>query len=70
MKAWNRNKSLGKKPPLEWDQVQAIKVALVKLGTARDRALFALAIDSSLRGHDLLQLRRRDICGPDGVLEQ
>lgn len=70
MNAWNRNKSLGKKPPLEWDQVQAIKVALVKLGTARDRALFALAIDSSLRGHDLLQLRRRDVCGPDGMLGQ
>jgi integrase len=70
MNAWNRNKSLGKKPPLEWDQVQAIKVALVKLGTTRDRALFALAIDSSLRGHDLLQLRRRDVCGPEGMLGQ
>ena len=70
MKAWNRNKSLGKKPPLEWDQVQAIKTALVELGSSRDRALFALAIDSSLRGHDLLQLRRRDVCGPDGILEQ
>lgn len=52
MTAHNKNKSIGKKPPLQWDQVQAIKTALVKLGTARDRALFALAIDSSLRGHD------------------
>ena len=49
MKAWNRNKSLGKKPPLEWDQVQAIKVALVKLGTARDRALFALVSTGGAR---------------------
>ena len=70
MKAWNRNKSLGKKPPLEWDQVQAIKTALVELGSSRDQALFALAIDSSLRGYDLLQLRRRDVCSPDGILEQ
>lgn len=70
MTAHNKNKSIGKKPPLEWDQVQAIKTALVKLGTARDRALFALAIDSSLRGHDLLQLRRRDVSGPEGMLGQ
>lgn len=70
MTAHNKNKSIGKKLPLQWDQVQAIKTALVNMGTPRDRALFALAIDSSLRGHDILQLRRRDICGPEGVLEQ
>lgn len=67
--AWNKNKSLGQKPPLTYEQVQAIKTTLVQAGTARDRALFSLAIDSSLRSHDLLRLRVADVMAAGEVLD-
>lgn len=68
-KAWNKNKALGQKPPLTYEQVQALKTLLVQVGTPRDRALFALAIDSSLRGHDLLRLRVCDVTAQGEVLD-
>jgi integrase len=66
--AWNKDRSLGQKPPLTYEQVQAIKTTLVQAGTARDRALFSLAVDSSLRSHDLLRLRVSDIMASGEVL--
>ena len=42
---------------------------LVQAGTARDRALFSLAIDSSLRSHDLLRLRVADVMATGEVLD-
>lgn len=67
--AWNKNRSLGQKPPLTYEQVQAIKTILVQAGTARDRALFSLAIDSSLRSHDLLRLCVSDVMASGDVLD-
>ena len=66
--AHNKNKTLGQKPPLTYEQVQAIKIMLVQIGTPRDRALFLLAIDSSLRSHDLLRLRVSDVMAAGEVL--
>ncbi len=51
----------GRKKHLSYEQVQAIRTVLVSIGTARDRALFSLAIDSSLRAHDLVRLRVMDV---------
>jgi len=39
------------------DQVQTIRVNLAERAPLRDQALFSLAIDSCLRGADLVRLR-------------
>ena len=67
-KPWNKNRVVGQKVALNYDQVQAIRTILVS-GIARDRALFALAIDSSLREGDLLNLRVRDVKNSEGVIK-
>ena len=54
---WNKDRVVGQKPALSFEQVRAIRTVLVSAGTARDRALFALAVDSSFREGDLLSLR-------------
>lgn len=56
-----RGVAQGKKAGLAPDMVAAIKAHLAQQGSARDRALFALAIDSMLRGCDLVRLRVRDV---------
>ena len=42
----------------------------MSIGTARDRALFSLAIDSSLRAHDLVRLRVMDVMDENGIKER
>ena len=54
---WNKGKLVGQKSPLKPQQVWAIRVRLQLAGKKRDLALFNLAIDSKLRGCDLLSLR-------------
>lgn len=58
---WNKNKVVGRKPPLSPEQIQLIKMLLSQAGNLRDLALFSLAIDSSLRGSDLVRLRVEDL---------
>ncbi len=60
----------GRKKHLSYEQVQAIRTVLVSIGTARDRALFSLAIDSSLRAHDLVRLRVMDVWEDGAVKER
>lgn len=60
-KVWNKGKIVGTKPALTPENVQAIRLILAQTGTARDRALFSTAIDSSLRSIDLLKLRVMDV---------
>lgn len=50
-------KSVGVKKPLKQRQIWAIRIFLDREGRMRDRALFDLAIDSKLRGSDLLKLK-------------
>ncbi len=54
-------KPTGQKPPLQPKEVWAIRVRLQIAGRGRDLALFNLAIDSKLRGCDLVCLKVGDI---------
>ena len=58
---WNKGKLTGQKPPLLPKHVWAIRTKLHLDGRVRDLALFNLAIDSKLRGCDLVSLRAGDI---------
>lgn len=59
---WNKGKLVGQKAPLRISEIWAIRVRLEIYGRLRDLALFNLAIDSKLRGCDLVRLRVLDIC--------
>ncbi len=58
---WNKGKFPGRKPPLSPDQVSVIRMMLSQRGNIRDMAMFSLAIDSSLRGCDLVALNVSDV---------
>jgi site-specific recombinase XerC len=59
---WNKNKLIGQKLPPKLQQIWSIRIRLELSNKTRDLALFNLAIDSKLRGCDLVALRVRDIC--------
>ena len=59
--AWNKGKLLGQKPPLKLKEIWAIRIRLQLDHRARELALFNLAIDSKLRGCDLVGLRVHDV---------
>ena len=54
--AWNKGRVIGQKRPLMPKHVWAIRVRLEIAKNHRDLALFNLAIDSKLRGCDLVKL--------------
>ena len=58
---WNKGRLTGQKRPLKPKDVWAIRVRLQLEGRKRDLALFNLAIDSKLRGCDLLRLQVDDV---------
>src|SRR5919108_1895743 len=62
---WNKGKLIGAKPPLRPNQVWSIRTRLLIERRARDLALFNLAIDSKLRGCDVIALRVEDVA-PSG----
>src|SRR3974390_1526096 len=64
-RAWNKGKLMGAKPPLRPKHVWSIRTKLQLEGRARDLAMFNLAIDSKLRGCDLVALKVEDIA-PSG----
>jgi len=51
---WNKGKLLGQKPPLKLKEIWAIRIRLQLAKRIRELALFNLAIDSKLRGRDLV----------------
>jgi integrase len=53
---WNKGRFIGPKPPLKPKQVWAIRLHLQREQRLRDLAMFDLAIDSKLRGCDLVRL--------------
>ncbi len=59
--AWNRGKKLGAKRPLKPKEIWEIRFMLDREHRLRDRALFDLAIDSKLRGCDLVKIRIGDL---------
>lgn len=58
---WNKGKVLGQKPPLKLKEIWAIRIRLQLDHRTRELALFNLAIDSKLRGCDLVALRVHDV---------
>ena len=52
---WNKGKLVGQKPPLKLNEIWAIRVRLQLSERYRDLAMFNLAIDSKLRGSDLVK---------------
>jgi integrase len=63
---WNKGRLTGQKRPLKPKDVWAIRVRLQLEGRKRDLALFNLAIDSKLRGCDLLCLQVDDVWAGGG----
>jgi site-specific recombinase XerC len=55
--AWNAGKQVGAKRALKPRQIWAIRFFLDREGRMRDHALFDLAIDSKLRGCDLVKIK-------------
>jgi len=51
---------VGQKPPLKPKDIWAIRIHLQNRHAVRDLAMFNLAIDSNLRGCDLVSVRVRD----------
>ena len=59
---WNKGRLIGQKRPLKPKEVWAIRVRLQLEERRRDLALFNLALDSKLRGCDLVRLQVSDVC--------
>jgi integrase len=62
----NKGKLIGPKPPLRAKHVWSIRAKLQASGRKRDLAMFNLAIDSKLRGCDVVRLMVDDVA-PQGV---
>ena len=58
---WNKGSLVGQKPSLKLREIWAVRTRLQLAGRTREIALFNLAIDSKLRGCDLVRLRVRDV---------
>ena len=62
---WNKGKLVGPRPPLRQKHVWTIRTRLQIEQQLRDLALFNLAIDSKLRGCDVVAIRVDDVA-PNG----
>jgi site-specific recombinase XerC len=58
---WNKGKLVGQKRPLKLKEIWAIRIRLLLAKRTRELAMFNLAIDSKLRGCDLVELHVRAI---------
>lgn len=58
---WNKGRLVGQKFPLKLREIWAIRIRLQIAEQSRDLALFNLAIDSKLRGCDLVSLKVKDV---------
>lgn len=61
--AWNASRKLGAKRAIKPQQGWAIRFWLDRDRRVRDRAMFDLAIDSKLRGCDIVKLKIGDLVG-------
>src|SRR5205807_8584298 len=64
--SWNKGKLIGPKPPLRPKHVWSIRTKLQLEGRTRDLAMFNFAIDSKLRGCDVVSLKVEDVA-PHGA---
>jgi integrase len=68
--AWNKGKLVGAKPPLRPKHVWSIRTKLQIADRKRDLAMFNLAIDSKLRGCDVVALKVEDIAPHGYAIER
>jgi site-specific recombinase XerD len=67
---WNKGRVIGQKRPLRQRDIHAIRTRLQIAHNVRETAMFDLALDSKLRGSDLLGLHVRDIWQGNHVLSR
>src|ERR1700681_1998593 len=67
---WNKGKLTGAKPPLRPKHVWSIRTKLQIAGRTRDLAMFNVAIDSKLRGCDVVALKVEDIAPVGHAVER
>jgi integrase len=67
---WNKGKLIGAKPPLRTKHVWSIRTNLQVDGRTRDLAMFNLAIDSKLRGCDVVALKVEDVAPHGHVVDR
>jgi integrase len=58
---WNKNRIIGQKRPLQISHIWGIRIRLEREGKVRDLALFNMALNSKLRGCDLVKLKVSDV---------
>jgi integrase len=68
--AWNKGKLIGVKPPLRPKHVWSVRTKLQLDGRTRDLAMFNVAIDSKLRGCDVVALKVEDIAPKGYAVER
>ncbi len=61
MSPWNKDRIIGQKRPLQISHIWGIRIRLELEGKTRDLALFNMALDSKLRGCDLVKLKVWDV---------
>jgi len=66
----NAQRFIGQKAPLKLHEVWAIRIRLQISSRLRDLALFNLAIDSKLRGCDLVKMRVSDLSNGEEVFQR
>lgn len=66
-KPCNKGRLIGPKPPLKQREIWAIRSRLQINNKTRDLAMFNLAIDSKLRGCDLMALKVGDVCNGEEI---
>lgn len=69
-KSWNHGRIIGKKRPLLPKHVWAIRVRLELAGAVCDLALFNMAVDSKLRGCDLVRLKVANVFAAGALKER
>ena len=62
---WNKGKLIGARSPLRPKHVWSIRTRLLVEGRVRDLAMFNVAIDSKLRGCDVVAIKVEDVA-PNG----
>jgi integrase len=67
---WNKGKLVGQRRPLKLKEIWGIRIRLQMENRVRDLALFNLAIDSKLRGCDLIRLRVTDVTHSGRVMSR
>lgn len=67
---WNAGRLVGAKTPLKPKHIWGIRQQLKSTGRVRDLAMFNCALDTKLRGCDLVKLRLRDVAQSGALRER